>query len=239
LPKRTSRKEQEAAFRHSLTVNSPVNLQHMTLTFYHRKEEIVNVISHLLGAILSIAGLSLLVVFASISGNVWHIVSFSIFGGSLLLLYLASTLYHATGKKSLRRKLNILDHAAIYLLIAGTYTPFCLVTLRGPLGWWLFGITWFVAISGMILKIFYTGRYEKLSTWSYVLLGWIVLGASKSIINSLEPGSLVFLILGGVSYTVGAGLYAYRKLPYNHAIFHLFVLAGSICHFFAVLFLVV
>ncbi|MFY0688222.1 MAG: hemolysin III family protein [Cyclobacteriaceae bacterium] len=211
----------------------------MTLTFYPKREEVINVVSHLLGALLSIAGLSLLVIFASLYGDAWHIVSFSIFGTSMLLLYLASSSYHAAKTRSLRRKLNILDHSAIYLLIAGTYTPFCLVTLRGPLGWWLFGITWFIAISGMILKIFYTGRFEKISTWSYVLLGWIVVGAGKTIINALETSSLVFLIIGGVCYTLGAILYANHRLPYNHAIFHVFVLAGSICHFFAVLFLVV
>jgi len=206
------------------------------ITFYPHKEEIFNVISHLLGAILSVAGLALLVTFASIYGTVWHIVSFSIFGSTLVILYLASTLYHAAKSKRVRSKLNVFDHAAIYLLIAGTYTPFCLVTLNGTIGWILFGITWGLAVVGVILKIFFIGRFNTLSTVSYVLMGWVAVIAAKPLYENLSAGGLTFLVLGGISYTIGAIFYAKEHLPYNHAIFHVWVLAGSIMHFISIFF---
>ena len=206
------------------------------LTYYSYKEELLNVISHGLGLVLSIAGLALLVTYASLYGTVWHIVSFSIFGSSLVLLYLASTLYHAAKSKVLRRRLNVLDHAAIYVLIAGTYTPFCLVPLNGAMGWVLFGITWGLALAGIILKIFFTGRYHRLSTASYVLMGWVAVIAAKQLFETLDTGGLVFLLLGGISYTVGAVFYMIDRIRYNHAIFHAWVLAGSIFHFLSVFF---
>ena len=169
----------------------------ISTTYYSRKEELLNVITHSIGLILSVAGLILLIVFSSIYGNVWHIVSFTIFGSSMVILYLASTLYHAARKKSLRKKLNVFDHAAIYVLIAGTYTPYCLVALNGVIGWTLLGITWGIALVGIVLKIFFTGRYNKISTISYVLMGWVAVIAAKSLYNNLQTEALVYLILGG------------------------------------------
>lgn len=204
------------------------------VTYYTHQEEVLNVITHLTGLILSLGALVLLVVFASIYGNVWHIVSFSIFGSCMVTLYLASTLYHAASSRSLRRKLNVFDHSAIYLLIAGTYTPYCLVALNGTMGWTLLGVTWGLASAGIALKIFYTGRYNKLSTIGYVLMGWVAVIAAKPLYESLQPEALLFLILGGVSYTIGAVFYAIERIPYNHAIFHLWVLAGSALHFVSI-----
>ena len=208
------------------------------ITYYPHKEEILNVITHFLGLLLSVAGLVLLVTFSSLYGSVWHIVSFSIFGSSMVALYLASTLYHYVRKKKLRRRLNVFDHATIYVLIAGTYTPYCLVVLHGVMGWVLFGITWGLALTGVVLKLFYTGRYSKLSTISYILMGWVAVIAAKPLINNLETEGLAYLLLGGVSYTIGALFFSMRKLPYNHAIFHIFVLIGTISHFISVFFYV-
>ncbi len=207
-------------------------------TYYRAKEEWLNVVTHLLGLLLSIAALALMVTFASLYGNAWHIVSFSIFGSSLVILYLASTLYHAARKRKVREKLNVFDHAAIYVLIAGTYTPYALVTLNGAIGWVLFGITWGLAVAGVVLKLFYTGRFEKLSTASYILMGWVAVIAAKPLIENLSDGGLLYLVLGGVCYTIGAIFYSFRNLPYNHAIFHVWVLAGSILHFVSIFFFV-
>ncbi len=207
-------------------------------TYYPYFEEKLNIISHGLGFLLSIVASVLLVVYASIDGNVWHIVSYSIYGGSLILLYLASTLYHSAKKPKLRGRLQIFDHAAIYVLIAGTYTPFTLVTLNGTIGWVMFGVTWTFALTGIILKIIFTGRFNVLSTIMYVFMGWIVVFAIKPLIHNLPFEGLMWLFAGGISYTVGAILYSIKKIPYNHAIFHLFVLVGSFCHFMAIFFYV-
>jgi hemolysin III len=208
------------------------------ITYYDRKEEKWNVISHAIGLVLSIVGLVLLVVYSSLYGSVWHIVSFSIFGASLIVLYSASTLYHYVQSPKLRHRLNIVDHASIYLLIAGTYTPFTLVVLKGWVGWTIFGISWGLAIIGIILKLFYIGRYDKLSTLTYVLLGWIVIFAIKPLVTQLSSEGLIWLFGGGLFYTVGAVLYSLNKIKYNHAIFHIFVLLGSFCHFMAIFFYV-
>lgn len=208
----------------------------MKTTFYHPKEERLNVISHLAGFILSIAALTLLVVKAATLGNVWHVVSYSIYGSSLIILYLASTLYHNAKSEKLRSKLNVFDHIAIYILIAGTYTPFTLVTLNGAMGWVLFGLTWGFAILGVIFKLFYFGKYDKLSTIMYVLMGWLVVIAIKPLIQNLSIEGLVWLAIGGVFYTVGAIFYAREKLAFNHAIFHFFVLLGSLSHFVSIYF---
>ncbi|MBL3658325.1 hemolysin III family protein [Fulvivirga sp. 2943] len=208
----------------------------MILTYYNKKEEYLNVITHFVGFLLSIAALALLVTYSALEGTVWHIVSFSIYGSSMAVLYLSSTLYHAAKKKTLRRKLNVLDHAAIYLLIAGTYTPFCLIALKGPLGWTILGITWGIALIGIILKFFFTGRFNKVSTISYVLLGWIAVFATKPLIENLPTPGLIYLLLGGLCYTVGAIFYSIERIPYNHAIFHFWVLGGSVMHFIAVFF---
>ena len=207
-------------------------------TYYPPLEEKLNIFSHALGLLLSVAALVLLVVRASLYGNVWHIVSFSIYGTSMILLYSASTIYHNSKKPKIRLRLQIFDHAAIYVLIAGTYTPFTLVTLNGTTGWIMFGITWFFALTGIILKILFTGRFEIVSTIMYVLMGWIVVFAIKPLIHNLPFEGLMWLFTGGISYTIGAVLYSIKKMPYNHAIFHVFVLTGSFCHFIAVYFYV-
>ncbi|OQY02523.1 MAG: hemolysin D [Bacteroidetes bacterium 4572_117] len=205
---------------------------------YSPKEESINTISHGFGLALSIPALILLVIYAITEGNVWHIVSFSIYGSSLVLLYLASTLYHGAKKPELKKKLNVFDHSAIYVLIAGTYTPFALVTLNGFWGWLIFGIIWSLAIIGLVVKLFYTGRFNKISTLAYVLMGWVVIIAIKPLINNLSSEGLFWLFVGGLFYTIGAALYLIKKLPYNHAIFHVFVLLGSLSHFISVFFYV-
>ncbi len=205
---------------------------------YSIKEEFWNILTHGLGLALSIPALVLLIVYSSIYEDAWHIVSFSIYGTTLVVLYLASTLFHSSRKKKTRLRLNVFDHSSIYLLIAGTYTPFLLVTLRGPWGWSLFGVVWGLAIIGAVVKLFFTGRYDKISTAVYILMGWIIIIAIKPLIANLSPEGLFWLSAGGVSYSIGAILYLVKKIPYNHAIFHVFVLLGSIFHFISVFFYV-
>jgi hemolysin III len=202
--------------------------------FYSPLEEKINVLSHAVGFIAAIIALVLLIIKSSTFGNVWHIVSFSIYGTSMILLYAASTLYHMSKVAEKRKKLKVFDHAAIYLLIAGTYTPFCLVTLNGFIGWTLFGIAWGLAVFGIVLKLFFTGRFTLISTLAYVVMGWLIVFAIKPLAQNLSVDGLFWLIAGGVSYTVGAILYAIPKLKFNHAMFHLLVLAGSACHFIAI-----
>ena len=173
---------------------------------------------------------------ASLHGDVWQIVSFSIFGASLIILYGASTLYHSAKKPVLRNKLNIIDHVSIYVLIAGTYTPFTLVTLKGTIGWVIFGISWGLALTGIILKLFFTGKYDLISTIMYVFMGWVIVFAIKPLIHNLPLEGLLWLFAGGISYTIGAILYSINKIKFNHAIFHMFVLMGSFCHFVSVFF---
>ncbi len=197
-------------------------------------EEFVNVLSHGVGLLLSIAALTLMVVFASLDGNAWHIVGAAIFGASLVVLYLASTLFHGVRKPDVRKWLNVLDHAAIYILIAGTYTPFLLVTLNGAWGWSLFGVIWGLAIAGVVFKIFFTGRFNAVSTIVYILMGWLIVIAIVPLFENLPTAGLIWLVAGGISYSVGAVFFMFDRLPFNHAIFHFFVLGGSVCHFFAV-----
>jgi len=206
------------------------------IKFYSPLEEGINIISHAIGLMLSIVALVLLVRLANLHGNIWHVVSFAIFGASLMSLYAASTFYHSAKKPELRRRLRIVDHATIYVLIAGTYTPFALVTLNGPTGWVLFGVSWCMAITGIILKLFHTGKYNLFSTLMYVFMGWIIVFAIKPLINNLSSDGLFWLVAGGMAYTTGAILYSIKKIKFNHAIFHLFVLLGSFCHFVAVYF---
>lgn len=205
------------------------------VTYYDVKEEKINVISHAIGLVLSIVSLIVLVLKASDTGTLLHIVSFSIYGVSLILLYTASTVYHYVQTPDLRQKLNIFDHAAIYVLIAGTYTPFTLIVLRGWVGWTIFGVAWGIALVGIILKLFYTGKYEKASTIAYVLMGWLIVFAIKPLVENLPFWGLIWLFSGGLFYTVGALIYSLKKVRFNHAIFHVFVLFGSFCHFMAVL----
>ncbi|SFS41260.1 PAQR family membrane homeostasis protein TrhA [Lutibacter maritimus] len=207
-------------------------------TYYDPKEEKLNVLSHGIGLILSVVALVLLVVFASLEGGLWHIVSFSIYGASLIVLYAASTLYHYVQSPKLRYRLNIFDHASIYILIAGTYTPFTLVVLDGWVGWTIFGVSWGLALIGVILKLFFIGRFDKISTIAYVLMGWLIVFAIKPLVHNLPIEGLLWLLAGGVFYTIGAVLYSIKRIKYNHAIFHIFVLLGSFSHFIAVFFYV-
>jgi hemolysin III len=206
------------------------------IKFYPPIEESINIISHAIGLMLSIVALVLLVRHANLHGNVWHVVSFAIFGASLISLYAASTFYHSAKKPELRRRLRIIDHATIYVLIAGTYTPFTLVTLNGSTGWVIFGISWGLAFTGIILKLFFTGKYNLVSTLMYVFMGWIIVFAIKPLIDNLPSDGLFWLVAGGMAYTTGAILYSIKKIKFNHAIFHLFVLIGSFSHFMAVYF---
>ena len=208
------------------------------IEYYSPIEEKINIISHTTGFILSIVAFVLLVMHASLHGDVWQIVSFSIFGASLIILYGASTLYHSAKNPLLRNKLNIIDHASIYVLIAGTYTPFTLVTLKGTIGWVIFGISWGLALTGIILKLFFTGKYELISTIMYVFMGWVIVFAIKPLIHHLPFEGLLWLFAGGISYTIGAILYSIKKIKFNHAIFHILVLIGSFCHFVSVFFYV-
>ncbi len=198
-------------------------------------EEIANSITHGIGAALSLAALVLLVVFASIYGDTWRVVSFSIYGTTLFFLYLASTLYHSFTNKRVKRFFRILDHSSIYLLIAGTYTPVTLVPMRGPWGWTIFGLIWAMAIGGIIVKIFMMGKYRFLSVLVYVAMGWLILIAIKPILQMVPRGLIIWLFIGGLCYTFGLIFYTRDKIPYYHAIWHLFVLGGSISHFFGML----
>ena len=206
---------------------------------YSRGEEIANSIIHGVGIVLSIGGLAVLTSFASVFGNAWHIVSVSIFGASLILLYTTSTLYHSISLPRVKGVLRVLDHIAIFLLIAGTYTPFTLVNLRGVWGWTIFGVVWGLAALGIVFKITMLKKWTLLSTLIYLGMGWIMIAAVKPMLASVATGGLLLLLLGGLAYTGGIIFYIWRKLPYHHAIWHVFVLTGSVLHFFAVLFFVI
>lgn len=206
---------------------------------YSVGEEIVNTATHGVGILLSIAALTVLVAFSSLNGDVWHIASTSIYGTTLILLYTASSLYHAIPYSKAKQVLRRLDHAAIFFLIAGTYTPFVLVNLRGPWGWTLFGLVWGIAIPGVLLELVSRKRYKRLSLSLYLGLGWLVLIAIKPMLVSVETNGLILLLTGGLCYSLGVIFYVWKRLTYNHAIWHLFVLAGSALHFFSVLFYVI
>ncbi len=206
---------------------------------YTAGEELANSLTHGLGAALSAIALILLVAFSSLRGDGWHLVSCTLYGVTLVLLYTASTLYHAVSNPRAKRILKIVDHASIFLLIAGTYTPFLLVTLHGPWGWWLFGAVWGIAAAGIIMKLFWTGRFRYLSTGLYLAMGWIVMIALKPLVSSLPLGGLILLGTGGLLYTLGTIFYLWKQLLFGHAIWHGFVLAASICHFFSILLYVI
>ena len=209
---------------------------------YTAGEEIAHALTHGVGIVLAIAGLTVMVARATLYGNAWHIVGAAIFGATLVLMYTASTLYHSIPGKTLPRTkkvLRVVDHSSIYLLIAGSYTPFTLVTLNGPWGWSLFATVWTLALVGVVFKVFATGRYEKLSLAIYLGMGWCVVVAIKPLLRSLETGGLVLMLLGGLSYTGGVAFYVWERLRYHHAIWHGFVLGGSVLQYFAVLFYVI
>lgn len=211
---------------------------------YSFGEELANSITHGIGVVLSIAGLSVLTSFASVFGSAWHIVSCAIYGATQILLYTASTLYHSIPHPRAKEILRVFDHSAIYLLIAGTYTPFTLVSLRGPWGWTIFGVVWGIAIIGILLRAWWmrnslTKQKAIWRTLPYIGMGWIAILAIKPLLEALAPGGLALMFAGGLAYTLGSIFYAWKKLPYNHAIWHVFVMAGSAFHFFAVLFYVI
>lgn len=200
-----------------------------------KREEFANALTHGLGTLLAIAGLVILTVFSALRGDAWHIVSFSVFGVTLVILYLASTLYHSFTREKLKILFRKFDHMAIYLLIAGTYTPFCLTVLNNWIGWTLFGVVWGSAILGIIVKAFYTGKGELLSTILYVVMGWVAIFAIKPLFDSVSLRTFVLLMTGGVFYTAGTYFFTKDRIKYFHSIWHLFVLAGSIFHFFSVM----
>ncbi|HDU7437974.1 TPA: hemolysin III family protein [Listeria monocytogenes] len=210
----------------------------MNVTSYNWKEEVANAITHGIGFILSIPALVLLIIFAAGKDNPLYLTSFLIYGISLMLLYICSTLLHSFKPCKARTVFNIMDHAAIYVLIAGSYTPFVLITIQGTLGWTLFGVIWGLAIAGIIYKIFMTGKLKLLSTSVYLLMGWIVMFAIKPLYAGLTPTGFWLLATGGIMFTVGAVFYSIPRVPYMHAIWHLFVIAGTAFMYFCILFYV-
>ncbi|MGQ0585684.1 MAG: PAQR family membrane homeostasis protein TrhA [Gammaproteobacteria bacterium] len=217
-------------------------VEHGAQKLYTAGEEIAHALTHGLGIVLAIAGLTVMVARATLYGNAWHIVGAAIFGATLVLMYTASTLYHSIPAATLPRTkkiLRIVDHSSIYLLIAGTYTPFTLVTLNGPWGWALFAWTWGLALGGVVFKVFATGKFEKLSLAIYLGMGWCIVVAIKPLLDTLATGGLVLMLLGGLSYTGGVAFYVLDHKKYFHAIWHAFVLAGSVLQYFAVLFYVI
>jgi hemolysin III len=203
--------------------------------FYTLGEEITHAVTHGLGLLLSIAGLAILVAAASSRGDAWHIVGCAVFGTTLVLLYAASTLYHAIHSRRAKRVFRKLDYAAIFLLIAGTYTPFTLVNLRGGWGWTLLALVWGLALLGISLQLTIPSKARRLSVPVYLGMGWLVVIAIEPLVRSVHPQGLLLLFLGGLAYTAGVVFFAWRRLPYHHAIWHVFVLAGSACHFSCVL----
>jgi hemolysin III len=207
-------------------------------THYHLGDILANAITHGIGAVLAIIGAVALIA-ASTHGTPWLVVSCSIFSVTLVLVYVCSTLYHSLVRTRARHVFHILDHSSIYLLIAGTYTPFMLVTMRGPLGWTIFGIEWGLAVAGVIFKSFAVGRFEVASALVYLAQGWFIVIAVRPLISTLGWHGLLWLGAGGVAYTLGIIFFALDRLRYFHALWHMFVLAGSVAHYFAILFYVV
>ena len=205
---------------------------------YTGKQELANGLTHGIGTALATAAAAVLITLACLRGNVWHIVSFSIYGGTLLILFLTSTLYHSLRSPKAKHVFEILDHSAIFLLISGTYTPFLLVTIRGPWGWSLFGVVWGISLVGIAYKVRFTGRHKLFSTGLYIGLGLLVLIALKPLLAALPMGGLILLGLGGLCYISGTVFYHGHRLVYSHALWHLFVLAGSLFHYFAIYFYV-
>lgn len=211
----------------------------MALTHtYSRKEEVANAVTHGIGAALSIAALVILIVFAVLKGSPWHVVSFTIYGVSMLLLYTSSTLVHGFRDGKAKDLFEIFDHSAIYLFIAGTYTPLMLIVVKGVLGWSIFGIVWGIAILGCAFKAYFVKRFLFMSTIFYILMGWLIVIAWEPLTTNMASGGIILLAIGGLMYTLGTVFYVWRGFPFHHAVWHLFVLAGSILHFFMILFYV-
>lgn len=215
-----------------------MNDQHAGTSTYIRihwpRHEFVNAVTHFIGFLFALGGVPVLITVASFNGTATEVATFSIYSASLILLYLVSTVYHAAPPGRAKEVLQSLDHMAVYLLIAGTYTPFLLARLGGVLGWSIFGVLWTLAAIGIGFKVFFTNRYDLASTVAYVLMGWIGLVAIVPLYQALPGSSFAFVLAGGVMYTVGAVFYRWEALPHNHGIWHLFCLAGSVLHFIAV-----
>ncbi|HLR40334.1 MAG TPA: hemolysin III family protein [Virgibacillus sp.] len=209
-----------------------------TYTFT-KKEEIAHAITHGIGALLSIAALVLLIVFSSLNGDTLQIISGIVFGTTMLFMYLSSTIVHSLPEGKWKDIFQIFDHSSIYLFIAGSYTPFLLVPLRGDIGWTLFGIIWGIAIAGVIFKIFFVKKFLILSTLFYILMGWLIIFVWKPLTNLMHESGITLLVIGGFFYTVGAIFYMWRSFPYHHAVWHLFVIAGSAFHFFSIFYYVI
>ncbi|MGH8077571.1 MAG: PAQR family membrane homeostasis protein TrhA [Lysobacter sp.] len=201
----------------------------------HAREELANALTHGLGAIAALAGSGVMVALAARYGDGWQLIGAIVFGLSLVLLYVASTWYHAIREPLAKARLKVFDHCAIYLLIAGTYTPFTLVGLRGPWGWGLFAAIWTLALAGVVFKLFYAGRFKLLSTSIYIAMGWLVLIAIRPLLAAVDSWTFGWLLAGGLCYTLGTVFYHRPSLRYSHAIWHLFVVAGSVCHYIAVM----
>ncbi len=199
------------------------------------REELASAWTHGLGATAALAGGAFLITLAALHGDGWQLGASIVFGVTLLMLYVASTLYHAVQHPVTKGRLKVFDHCAIYLLIAGTYTPFTLIGLRGSVGWWLFAAIWALALAGVVFKLFFTGRFKRLSTLIYIAMGWMILVAAKPMLAALDAWTLGWLVAGGLSYTLGTVFYHRPQLRYSHAVWHLFVLGGSFCHFIAVM----
>ncbi|MDD5219165.1 MAG: hemolysin III family protein [Candidatus Bipolaricaulis sp.] len=202
---------------------------------YTRGEQIANSVTHGIGAVLSLVGTALLLYHTTPSGSARHIIAFSVYGATLFLLHLSSTLYHSIQPPRARRVFRIFDHCSVYLLIAGTYTPFLLLSLWGRWGFTLLIAIWALALVGIVFKSLFIGRLQKTSVILYVAMGWMIVIAAREAWLRVPHEAIAYVAAGGLSYTVGVGFYAWKRLPYNHAIWHLFVLGGSVCHYVAIL----
>src|SRR5699024_3507078 len=206
---------------------------------FSKQEEIAHAITHGIGVLLSIAGLVLLIIFASLEGDVWQIISGIVFGTTMLLMYIASTVVHSLPKGKWKDIFQIFDHSSIYLFIAGTYTPFLLVHLRGDVGWTLFVVIWGIAIVGVVFKIFFVKKFILLSTLFYLFMGWLIVLVWEPLTSIVPSNGITLLMIGGILYSVGAIFFIWRSLPYHHAVWHLFVIAGSAFHFFSIFYYVI
>jgi len=203
---------------------------------YTEREEVMHTLTHWFGTIFVSLGSGCLITLAALTGDPWKIVSVSVFSFSMIFLYSASTAYHAARNPVVKRRLRIMDHISIYILIAGTYTPFVLVSLRGWIGWTMFGIVWGMAVCGMVLKSFFTGRFKVLSVTLYLIMGWMIILTLKPLYEAIPISGLVFLILGGAFYSGGVYFYLRKDKEFYHGIWHVFVLVATIMHFFSVLY---
>lgn len=212
------------------TSATPARLQNL----YSNSEELANRMTHAFGVVLSVIGLSILLEHAIKLDDIWHVLSVSLYGMAMIVLFSSSTIYHWVTSEQWKRRFQLMDHCSIYLMIAGSYTPFVLVALRGTLGWALFGIVWTLAITGIVLKLVFTGRFHKVSLANYLLMGWLVVGVSSELLSAISVQGMLWLAMGGLFYTVGVVFYLWKALPFNHAIWHLFVLAGAASIFLSV-----